>query len=115
MIDHADCQDRCIHRDTVRLVKPELERLPEIAPLFKALGDDTRSRIAFALSKHELCVCDLAALLDITPQAVSYHLRLLRALRLVKYRRDGQVVYYSLDDDHVVTILTQAIYHLQHS
>ncbi len=93
----------------------DLERLPSVAELFKALGDDTRSRIVYSLSREELSVCNLASVLGMTPQAISYHLRLLRALRLVKHRRDGKKILYSLDDEHVLAILEQALAHVGHT
>lgn len=93
----------------------EIEGLTEgLAEVFAALGDATRAKIVFALTQHELCVCDLAALVGLSMQAVSYHLRLLRVLRLVKYRREGRRVFYSLDDEHVKTLVLQGIAHLQH-
>jgi DNA-binding transcriptional ArsR family regulator len=84
-----------------------------LADIFKVLGDLTRVRILKALSIEELCVCDLAAVLDLTQSAVSHQLRLLRAARLVKYRKAGKVVYYSLDDDHVKTLFAQGLEHVQ--
>jgi len=84
-----------------------------LAGIFKVLGDVTRVRMLKALSVEELCVCDLAAVLDLTQSAVSHQLRLLRTARLVKYRKDGKVVYYSLDDDHVKTLFEQGLEHVQ--
>jgi DNA-binding transcriptional ArsR family regulator len=105
------------HVDTERLeeIKSSLDSLPQVADVFKALGDNTRSRILYALRESELCVCEIAFLLGLTPQAVSYHLRLLRVLRLVKYRKEGKTVFYSLDDEHVVSMLQQALDHLTHN
>ena len=79
------------------------------------LGDATRIRILDALSRDELCVCDLAALLDMSSSAISHQLRVLRDARLVKYRREGKMVCYSLDDDHVLTLFAQGLAHIQHT
>jgi DNA-binding transcriptional ArsR family regulator len=84
-----------------------------LAGIFKVLGDVTRVRMLTALSIQELCVCDLAAVLELSQSAVSHQLRLLRGARLVKYRKDGKVVYYSLDDDHVKTLFDQGLEHVQ--
>ena len=92
------------------------ERLLEVAglsELFKALGDETRTRILYLLSLQELCVCDIAEIMEMSLPAVSHHLRLLKALRIVKYRREGKQVYYSLDDEHVVELIRLAQEHFQ--
>ena len=96
---------------TTRSLVQVLEEVDGMAQFFKALADDTRLKITFSLSKAELCGCDLSVLLDITPAAVSHHLRVLKQLRLVRSRRDGKMVYYSLADDHVETILEQGLAH----
>ena len=88
----------------------EIELLSQI---FKALGDPSRLRILTALEKHEMCVCDLAALLTISESAVSHQLRLLRTIKLVKNRRDGTVLYYSLDDTHVSVLIKTALEHVR--
>ncbi|MGQ9532272.1 MAG: ArsR/SmtB family transcription factor [Desulfotomaculales bacterium] len=90
------------------------DRVLEVAGLseiFRLLGDETRIKILYLLAHRELCVCDLASLLDMSLPAVSHHLRLLKALRLVKYRRDGKMVYYSLDDRHVLNLIREAQAH----
>jgi len=92
---------------------PGEKLLQELAEVFSVLGDRTRICILQALSATELCVCDLSELLSITPSAVSHQLRILRAARLVKYRRQGRQAFYSLDDDHVDTLMRQGIAHLQ--
>ncbi|MDB4896161.1 MAG: transcriptional regulator [Firmicutes bacterium] len=84
-----------------------------LALLFKALADDTRVRIALALSKEELCVCDVAHLMGISVATASHHLRLLRNMGLAKYRKEGKLVFYSLDDDHVVTLIEMAMAHFR--
>lgn len=84
-----------------------------LAETFKVLGDETRVRLLDALSRSELCVHDLAGLLGLTSSAVSHQLRLLRGMRLVRPRRDGRLVYYALDDDHIVKLLAQGLEHVQ--
>lgn len=83
-----------------------------LAELFKALGDYTRVRILYALSLSELCVCALAEVLDMSQSAISHQLRLLRAAKLVRYRKAGKNVYYTLDDDHVANLLKQGFEHI---
>lgn len=92
------------------------ERLLEVAglsELFKVLGDETRTRILYLLSLQELCVCDIAEIMDMSLPAVSHHLRLLKAMRIVKYRREGKQVYYSLEDDHIVGLIRMAQEHFE--
>lgn len=92
------------------------DRLIEVAglsELFKVLGDETRTRILYLLSLQELCVCDIADVMEMSLPAVSHHLRLLKAHRLVKYRRDGKQVYYSLDDHHIVELIRVAQEHYE--
>lgn len=84
-----------------------------LADTFSALGDPTRVRILDALSHGDLCVCDLAAVLKLSQSAVSHQLRLLRGLRLVRPRRDGRVVFYSLDDQHIMAIFRQTLQHVE--
>lgn len=84
-----------------------------LAELFKALGDYTRVRILYALSISELCVCALAEVLDMSQSAISHQLRLLRAARLVRYRKEGKNVFYALDDDHVDNLLKQGFDHIR--
>ncbi|MCA1754302.1 MAG: metalloregulator ArsR/SmtB family transcription factor [Spirochaeta sp.] len=84
-----------------------------VSELFRVLADATRTRILYLLSEQELCVCDLAHLLFMTPPAVSHHLRLLRVTRLVRSRREGKQVFYTLDDEHVLTLIRTAQEHYQ--
>jgi DNA-binding transcriptional ArsR family regulator len=93
-------------------LKPE-KTLQSLAETFKVLGDPTRIKIIFALSQQELCVCDLANLLGATRSTVSHQLRLLRNMRLVKYRKDGKMVYYSLDDDHIKNLFDEGLKHVE--
>ena len=85
----------------------------DLAETFKVLGDTTRVRILDALSRAELCVCDIARLLGLSESAVSHQLRLLRGMRLVRPRRDGRVVFYSLDDQHIMAIFKQTLQHVE--
>ena len=87
----------------------------DLAETFRTLGDPTRVRMLDALSLSELCVCDLATLIGLSESAVSHQLRLLRNLRLVKARREGRMVFYSLDDRHIITLFRQALRHVQES
>lgn len=91
---------------------PDIELLYDVAELFKVFGDSTRVRILCALFESEMCVCDIAQVLDMTQSAISHQLRVLKQARLVKYRRDGKTVYYSLADDHIQTIFNQAFEHI---
>jgi ArsR family transcriptional regulator len=90
---------------------PNPESIRQTAGLFKALGDETRMRILCALKETELCVCDLCAVLEMNQSAISHQLRFLKQSRLVRSRRDGRIIYYSLDDDHVGRILEVGISH----
>ena len=117
-----DDEDRCdctvIHKDEVNRIKKQLppeEILLDLAELFKVFGDSTRIRIISGLLHGELCVCDIAALLGMTKSAISHQLRILRQSRLVKYRRDGKIVFYSLDDSHVGSIFNQGLEHVSES
>jgi ArsR family transcriptional regulator len=91
---------------------PDEENLLDLADLFKVFGDSTRVRILCALFQAELCVCDIAALLGMSTSAISHQLRILKQSKLIKNRRDGKVVYYSLDDDHVKNIFNQGLEHV---
>ncbi|SDF29572.1 ArsR/SmtB family transcription factor [Sporomusa acidovorans] len=111
------CEELCEHPQNICLARAEAlpdEEVQQIAEVFKILGDMTRLKILHALSKRELCVCDIAAVVNMGQSAVSHQLRLLRGARLVKYRKEGKMVWYSVDDDHVATLLAQGIEHIQH-
>ena len=110
------CVSACVHCEDVCLVRrnmPEEELTGDAADFFKAFADKTRLRILCALSLHELCVCDIAELLGMTQSAISHQLRFLKQSRLVKNRKDGKTVYYSLNDDHISSILAQGLEHIQ--
>ena len=93
---------------------PDAATIHQVTDMFASMSDPTRTKIVFALSKAELCVCDLATLLEMTLSAVSHQLRILRHLGLVKYRKEGRMAYYSLDDEHANALLTQALEHVIH-
>ena len=116
MEKHAQCCDeQCVHTELVSKVLDELpdeDALYDLAELFKVFGDSTRVRILFALLESELCVCDLSEALDMTQSAISHQLQILRSNKLVKSRREGKQIYYSLADEHVVTIIAQGLNHI---
>ena len=99
--------------DQVRALLPPDEELYDLAELFKIFGDSTRIKILYALLEGELCVCDIAQLMEVTQSAVSHQLRVLKSSKLVKFRREGKTVYYSLADEHVVRILSQGMEHIE--
>ena len=114
-------QDLCcavtqVHPDEVERVRkllPQDETLYDLAELFKIFGDSTRVKILYALLESELCVCDIAKLMDVSQSAVSHQLRVLKASKLVKFRREGKTIFYSLADNHVVSILSQGMEHIE--
>ncbi len=113
-IEVCDCEE--IHKDLLKLVHealPDEEELYELAELFKVFGDSTRIRILFVLFEQEVCVCDLAQALNMTQSAISHQLRILKQNKLVKSRREGKSVFYSLADGHVRTIIAQGIEHIE--
>ncbi|OLS03576.1 ArsR/SmtB family transcription factor [Tissierella creatinophila] len=112
-IERCDCN--VIHEDIVNQVRdkmPQEESLYDLAELFKVFGDSTRIRILWALNEAEMCVCDIAVLLNMTQSAISHQLRVLRQATLVKNRKEGKVVYYSLDDNHIKHIFDQGLIHI---
>ena len=109
------CDCAAIHGDVLEHVQSEIvpdESLNSMAKLFKVFGDNTRIRIMSALNCHEMCVCDLAVLLDMTKSAISHQLKVLRDNNLVKFQKKGKHAYYSLADDHVKEILDVALEHI---
>ncbi len=114
--EHFDiCEISIIHHDVVARVREQMppeEPIYDVSELFKMFGDSTRSRIICALHIEEMCVCDLAAVLQMTHSAISHQLRLLKLSRIVKSRKEGRVVYYSLDDNHITKIFTMALEHI---
>lgn len=110
------CDCDVIHEDVVNGVRKKMldkDEYIELASLFKIFGDGTRVQILYALEQSEMCVCDIASLLGLTKSAVSHQLKALRLSNLVKFRRDGQIVYYSLADDHVKEIIDIGFEHLR--
>ena len=110
------CETKELHEDLLHIVNeklPRKEELYDLAELFKVFGDSTRIRILYVLFEAEVCVCDLAEALNMTQSAISHQLRILKQSQLVKSRRDGKSVFYSLADDHVKTIIGMAIEHLE--
>ena len=108
------CENHVVDREKVQMAAstlPSNDTLNHLAETFKVLSNPGRLKIINALSKHELCVCDLAALLGTTDSAVSHQLRTLRQMRLVKYRREGKLAYYSLDDQHVQLLFEAGLEH----
>lgn len=110
------CEVHGLHPEKLEHVRgkmPNNETISHLTDIFKALADPTRARILYALTLEELCVCDLAALTGMSASAISHQLRLLRASRLVKYRREGKMAFYSLDDSHVRHLLAEGLCHAQ--
>ena len=115
-----DCSECCesveVHEDLLKIVNdtiPEETELYDLAELFKVIGDSTRIRILFVLFEAEVCVCDLAQALNMTQSAISHQLRILKQNKLVKSRRDGKSIFYSLADDHVRAIIDQGREHIE--
>lgn len=114
--DIEHCETTEVHEELLQVVNekmPEEEELYDLSELFKVFGDSTRIRILFVLFEAEVCVCDLAAALNMTQSAVSHQLRILKQNRLVKSRREGKSVFYSLADAHVRTIIDQGLEHIE--
>ncbi|HEY5555823.1 metalloregulator ArsR/SmtB family transcription factor [Acetobacterium sp.] len=110
------CHCDVIHEDIVNQVKekmPEEETLYDLADLFKVFGDSTRIKILWALDEAEICVCDIAFLLNMTQSAISHQLRILKQANLVKNRKEGKIVFYSLNDEHVKQIFNQGLIHIK--
>ncbi|WP_036935651.1 ArsR/SmtB family transcription factor [Pseudobacteroides cellulosolvens] len=119
MADNKNFADKCdcsvIHQDIVNKVKEKMpgeENLYDLAELFKVFGDTTRIKILWALAESDMCVCDIAVLLNMTQSAISHQLRVLKQSRLVKNRKEGKIVFYSLDDEHVKQIFDQGLVHI---
>lgn len=108
----AECETHKSVVETVREGMPEDEMLYDLAELYKVFGDSTRIKILYALFEEELCVCDIASLLGMSASAISHQLRVLKQASLVRYRREGKTIYYSLSDDHVRSIIGQGMEHI---
>jgi len=110
------CITEGIHQDIVQAVVrklPQRDALQDLADLFKLFGDNTRMRILWALSESEVCVCDICATLKMKQPAVSHQLRNLKQARIGRYRREGKVIYYSLDDEHIRRLLDLGMEHVR--
>lgn len=110
------CECVCTHEDKICKIKnkmPKEEKLYDLAELFKVFGDTTRIKIIYALFEQEMCVCDIANLLNMTQSAISHQLRVLKQARLVKFRKEGKIVYYSLDDNHINQIFNCGLCHIE--
>lgn len=114
--EESICEVFYVNEEKVRAVKDHMrseEMIYQLSETFKVLGDPTRIKLLFALSKEELCVCDMANLLGVTPSAISHQLRVLRNMRLVKYRKEGKMAYYSLDDGHIENLFNEGLRHVE--
>lgn len=112
-VEHCDYM--CAHDDIIQAVNEQMpaeEILYDLAELFKVFGDSTRIKILYVLFESEMCVCDIAQLLNMSQSAISHQLRVLKQSKLVKYRREGKTVFYSLADDHVRSIMNQGMEHV---
>lgn len=113
--DLERCHCTVIHEDIIQAVLAKMpleESLYDLAELFKVFGDTTRIRILWALAESEMCVCDIATLLNMTQSAISHQLRVLKQARLVRNRKEGKIVYYTLDDHHVKQIFELGLTHI---
>ena len=116
MTEAVCCETTEIHEELLKIVNetmPEETELYDLAELFKVFGDSTRIRILFVLFEAEVCVCDLAHVLNMTQSAISHQLKILKQNRLVKSRREGKSIFYSLADDHVRTMIAQGREHIE--
>ncbi len=117
-VDSPSCEESLVHLDNVRQVQQEVletDKAQRMAEFFGALSDPHRLKLLSALAQQELCVCDLAASVKMGESAVSHQLRVLRSQRLVKYRRQGRNVYYSLADEHIIALYREVADHLDES
>ncbi|OGR36958.1 MAG: transcriptional regulator [Desulfobacula sp. RIFOXYB2_FULL_45_6] len=111
------CDIKCINETKVRETAnalPANEDISQMADIFKALSDPSRLKIVLALLVQEHCVCDIAAICGQTDSAISHQLRILRTLKIVKNRRAGKIIYYSIDDDHVIALINMSLHHVRH-
>ncbi|MBC2704965.1 metalloregulator ArsR/SmtB family transcription factor [Desulfobacula sp.] len=111
------CAEKCINekkvRETVETI-PQQEDIGQMVDIFKALGDPSRLKIVLALLNQEHCVCDIAVICGQTDSAISHQLRILRTMKIVKNRREGKIIYYSIDDDHVISLIHMSLNHVRH-
>lgn len=114
-VDEGVCEFMHIHEQIVKKVEkvmPDEQQLLDLSEFFKVFGDSTRIKILYVLSQSEMCVCDIATLLQMGQSAISHQLRVLKQMRLVTFRRDGKTVFYKLADSHIQTILAQGMEHI---
>ncbi|TAH62718.1 MAG: ArsR family transcriptional regulator [Gottschalkiaceae bacterium] len=112
------CKTPEVDEEAVESIKKDMlseDTIISLSEVFKALGDPTRLNIIYLLSKHNLCVYDIAAILNMSQSAISHQLRVLRGLRLVKFKKEGKHAIYSLDDEHVVQLFNQGLEHISHN
>ena len=115
-VEDGSCEFMHVHEEIVEKVEgvmPDEQQLLDLSEFFKIFGDSTRIKILYVLSQSEMCVCDIAQLLNMTQSAISHQLRILKQSQLVKSRRDGKSVFYSLADDHVYRIINQGFEHIK--
>ena len=114
-IEEGTCEFMHVHEqivDRVEKVMPDEQQLLDLSEFFKVFGDSTRIKILYVLSQSEMCVCDIATLLQMGQSAISHQLRVLKQMRLVSFRREGKTVFYSLADSHIQPILDQGMEHI---
>ncbi len=114
-VDEGTCEFMHVHNEIVSKVEqvmPDEQQLLDLSEFFKVFGDSTRIKILYVLSQSEMCVCDIATLLQMGQSAISHQLRILKQMRLVNFRREGKTVFYSLADGHIQTILNQGMEHI---
>lgn len=115
-VNDGTCEFMHVHDEIVGRVEqvmPDEQQLLDLSEFFKVFGDSTRIKILYVLSQSEMCVCDIATLLQMGQSAISHQLRILKQMRLVNFRREGKTVFYSLADDHIQTILNQGMEHIE--
>jgi DNA-binding transcriptional ArsR family regulator len=112
---NEDCEVYCIHPEKVKMAKARAlghNALLRLSEIFKTLGDPTRLRIISALLSGEMCVCDISSALEMDHSAISHQLRLLKDRRIVRFRKEGKIAYYSLDDEHVIALFSEGLKHV---
>ncbi|HWQ71815.1 MAG TPA: metalloregulator ArsR/SmtB family transcription factor [Desulfitobacteriaceae bacterium] len=109
--NHDLCDSFCPSKGNIEKFRERVLEVAGLSEIFKVLGDETRTKILYLLAHNKLCVCDIAVILEMSLPAVSHHLRLLKAFRLVKYVREGKMVYYSLADEHIINLIREAQEH----
>lgn len=111
------CTEKCINEkkviETAKTI-PQKETIEQMVDIFKALGDPSRLKIVLALLNQEHCVCDIAVICNQTDSAISHQLRILRTMKILKNRREGKIIYYSIDDDHVISLINMSLDHVRH-